>query len=114
MDEKLKRIMGRINVSEDFFAEFKNAKVISNKVDDLNNTVDVVIQNDDDISSDFYDELTSKFSSFFDASVSLKILNETSNSTHFKEHFDNVHYIKPPSSRKDSVEMFIVATGFKG
>lgn len=31
-----------------------------------------------------------------------------------KEHFADVHYIKPPSSRKDSVEMFIVATGFKG
>ena len=31
-----------------------------------------------------------------------------------KEHFDNVHHIKPPSSRKDSVEMFIVATGFRG
>ena len=31
-----------------------------------------------------------------------------------KEHFTDVHYIKPPSSRKDSVEMFIVATGFKG
>ena len=28
--------------------------------------------------------------------------------------FTNVHHIKPPSSRKDSVEMFIVATGFKG
>ena len=31
-----------------------------------------------------------------------------------KGHFKDVHYIKPPSSRKDSVEMFIVATGFKG
>lgn len=31
-----------------------------------------------------------------------------------KEHFDDVHYIKPPSSRKDSVEMFIVAIGFRG
>ncbi len=31
-----------------------------------------------------------------------------------KEHFDMVHHIKPPSSRKDSVEMFIVATGFNG
>ena len=31
-----------------------------------------------------------------------------------KEHFEDVHHIKPPSSRKDSVEMFIVATGFKG
>lgn len=31
-----------------------------------------------------------------------------------REHFADVHYIKPPSSRKDSVEMFIVATGFRG
>ena len=31
-----------------------------------------------------------------------------------KEHFEDVHHIKPPSSRKDSVEMFIVAMGFKG
>ena len=31
-----------------------------------------------------------------------------------KEHFDDVHHIKPPASRKDSVEMFIVATGFRG
>ena len=31
-----------------------------------------------------------------------------------KEHFKDVHYIKPPSSRKDSVEMFIVAIGFRG
>ena len=31
-----------------------------------------------------------------------------------KERFQNVHHIKPPASRKDSVEMFIVATGFLG
>ena len=31
-----------------------------------------------------------------------------------KERFDSVHHIKPPASRKDSVEMFIVALGFKG
>ena len=31
-----------------------------------------------------------------------------------KEHFEAVHHIKPPSSRKDSVEMFIVALGFRG
>lgn len=31
-----------------------------------------------------------------------------------KENFETVHHIKPPSSRKDSVEMFIVATGFRG
>jgi len=31
-----------------------------------------------------------------------------------KEKFEAVHHIKPPSSRKDSVEMFIVAMGYKG
>ena len=31
-----------------------------------------------------------------------------------KGHFDSVHHIKPPASRKDSVEMFIVAMGFHG
>lgn len=31
-----------------------------------------------------------------------------------KERFKTVHHIKPPASRKDSVEMFIIAIGFKG
>ncbi len=31
-----------------------------------------------------------------------------------KDNFESVHHIKPPSSRKDSVEMFIVALGFRG
>ena len=31
-----------------------------------------------------------------------------------KQHFTSVHHMKPPASRKDSVEMFIVALGFKG
>ena len=31
-----------------------------------------------------------------------------------KERFDAVYHMKPPSSRKDSVEMFIVAIGFRG
>lgn len=31
-----------------------------------------------------------------------------------KEKFESVHHIKPPASRKDSVEMFIVALGYRG
>lgn len=31
-----------------------------------------------------------------------------------KQRFETVHHIKPPASRADSVEMFIVATGFRG
>ncbi len=30
-----------------------------------------------------------------------------------KESFETVHHIKPPASRKDSVEMFIVAQGYR-
>ena len=31
-----------------------------------------------------------------------------------KRHFARVQHIKPPASRKDSAEMFVVATGFRG
>ncbi len=31
-----------------------------------------------------------------------------------RQKFDVVHHMKPPSSRKDSVEMFIVAIGYRG
>ena len=31
-----------------------------------------------------------------------------------KQNFDKVQHVKPPSSRKDSSEKFVVATGFHG
>jgi 23S rRNA (uridine2552-2'-O)-methyltransferase len=34
--------------------------------------------------------------------------------TLLKKHFKKVSHIKPPSSRSDSAEMFVVATGFRG
>ena len=31
-----------------------------------------------------------------------------------KQHFDSVHHVKPPASRAESVELYLVAKGFKG
>ncbi len=90
MDNKLQKIMNKIGISNEYLSEFKNAKLESNKVDDLENTVDIKIKNDDDISIEFYNELISKFESFFDAKINLDIVNDTDVSSHFKEHFDNV------------------------
>jgi 23S rRNA (uridine2552-2'-O)-methyltransferase len=30
-----------------------------------------------------------------------------------KQHFANVRHAKPPASRKDSSELYVVATGFR-
>jgi 23S rRNA (uridine2552-2'-O)-methyltransferase len=34
--------------------------------------------------------------------------------TRMKQRFRDVHHVKPPASRAESVELYIVATGFKG
>ncbi|MFO7853857.1 MAG: SAM-dependent methyltransferase, partial [Paracoccaceae bacterium] len=31
-----------------------------------------------------------------------------------KRDFEQVRHVKPPASRKDSAEMFVLATGFRG
>jgi 23S rRNA (uridine2552-2'-O)-methyltransferase len=33
--------------------------------------------------------------------------------TKLKKHFSSVRHAKPPASRKDSKEMYIIATGFR-
>ena len=89
MNDKLQKIMNKIGVEDSFLSEFKNASLDSNSVDDLDNVVYVTINNDDDISHEFYDELVNKFETYFDgAEVFLSINNGTRNSTHFKDNFD--------------------------
>ena len=90
MDDKLLKIMNKIDVSKEYLDEFKNAKILNNFVDDLNNTIEVEIENSDDISINFYDEIVNKLEEYFDANTSLTIVNETRNSTHFKDNFDYV------------------------
>ena len=85
MDEKLHKILMKINLDEKYFNLFYNAKILKNSVNELNNTLSVEIYNENDISIELYDELESKFSDYFDgANVKLKIINETDNSDNFE------------------------------
>lgn len=91
MNERLKRILDRINVDKKYLVEFKDATLESVNIDELDNKVNIVIKNYGDISYDFYNELKEKFSLYFsDATIFLRIDNDSTTSNHFKEYFDMV------------------------
>ena len=88
MDEKLHKILKKINLDEKYFNLFYNAKIIKNTVDELHNTITVELYNENDISIELYDELVDKLSKFFDgATVKLKIVNDTEISDNFEHNF---------------------------
>ncbi len=88
MDEKLRKILNKINLDEKYFNLFYNAKILKNSVDELHNTLSVEIYNENDISTELYDELVEKFSNYFDgATVNLSIINETDISDNFENNF---------------------------
>ena len=91
MDEKLHKILNKINLDESYFNLFFNAKINKTKIDDLKNTVYVEISNDGDIPYDLYNELVTLFSKYFDgATVNLKIDNQTDTSKYFKKNYEKV------------------------
>ena len=91
MDEKLHKILNKINLDESYFNLFFNAKINKTKIDDLKNTVYVEISNDGDIPYDLYNELVTLFSKYFDgATVNLKIDNQTETSKYFKKNYEKV------------------------
>ena len=91
MDEKLHKILNKINLDESYFNLFFNAKINKTKIDDLKNTVYVEISNDGDIPYDLYNELVTLFSKYFDgATVNLKIDNRTDTSKYFKKNYEKV------------------------
>ena len=113
MNDKLKKIMDKIGISDEYLKEFKNASLNKNRVDDLDNIVYITINNDDDISFTFYDELVTKFTSYFDgADIFLNINNETRNSTHFKENFDET--IKNCKDAIPLIDLILSKTEFLG
>ena len=91
MDNKLLKIMTKINLDESYFTLFSNAKILKNKIDDLENIVFIELSNDGDIPYELYDELVNKFSSFFDgATIDLKIINNIEKSDNFSKNFYKV------------------------
>ena len=91
MNERLKRILDRINVDKKYLVEFKDATLESVNIDELDNKVNIVIKNYGDISYDFYNELKEKFSLYFsDATIFLRIDNDSTTSNHFRQYFDMV------------------------
>ncbi len=91
MDEKLRKILNKINLDEAYFELFFNAKLHKTSIDDLENKVTIEIENDGDIGSDMYEELKKKFSSYFDgATIVLRIINNTDISTNFDENYESV------------------------
>ena len=95
MDEKLHKILNRINLDEKYFNLFYNAKILKNEVDELNNTITVEIYNENDISVEMYNELVNKFSNYFDdAIIYLKIVNNTSTSDFFEKNYNSIIDIK--------------------
>ena len=89
MDEKLRKILNKINLDEKYFNLFYNAKIVKNSVNELENTVVVEISNENDIPYELYVELVNKFKEFFDgATIKLKITNDTDNSDNFEKNIN--------------------------
>ncbi len=88
MDDKMRKIMTKINLDESYFTLFYNAKISKNRIDDFKNAVSIEISNDGDIPYEMYDELVDKFSIFFDyATINLSILNNIDKSDNFQKNF---------------------------
>ena len=91
MDDKLHKILNKINLDESYFNLFLNAKINKTHIDDLKNIVSIEIANDSDIPYDLYDLLVELFSKYFDgATINLKIVNNTNRSDNFEKNYRKV------------------------
>ena len=96
MDEKLHKILNKINLDEKYFNFFFNAKLNKTHIDELENIILVEICNDNDIPYILYNELVNRFYDYFKDSssekikIKLRIINKTSNSDNFKENFEYI------------------------
>ena len=113
MDEKLRKILNKIGLEEEYFAEFLNAKLGDVNVDDLENVISISIVNNSDISYQLYNELTSKFSDYFDnARIILKIINESGTSKHCKEYFELI--AQEAQEKFPNLALILSKTNFNG
>lgn len=88
MDEKLHKILKKINLDESYFNLFYNAKILKTEIIDLENRVVIIIENDNDIPYSVHNEICKKFSNYFDgATIVLEIRNNSDSSNNFSENF---------------------------
>lgn len=114
-DEALKWLEEKLNIQEQNAAEYGNTDVVVSdmapnttghqKTDHLRQMVLL------EYAWDFAKRALKPGGTFVAKSFTGGTTNELLKE--IKQHFENVHHIKPPASRKDSVEMFIVALGYK-
>ncbi|HOY47688.1 MAG TPA: RlmE family RNA methyltransferase [Alphaproteobacteria bacterium] len=114
-DEALKWLEEKLNIQEQNAAEYGNTDVVVSdmapnttghqKTDHLRQMVLL------EYAWDFAKRALKPGGTFVAKSFTGGTTNELLKE--IKQHFESVHHIKPPASRKDSVEMFIVALGYK-
>ena len=78
MDEKLRKVLNKINLDESYFNLFLNAKINEYKYNKDKSTATIVISNETDIPYDLYDILVDLFSKYLDDStINLCIINSS-------------------------------------
>lgn len=89
MSEEIKSILRELNIDARFYEEFLNPEILNYEVNDKEEYAYIEMKNDMDISFLCYEELLTKFSSYFDeAKIELIIINENEDSLNFKTNFD--------------------------
>lgn len=91
MSEEIKNILKELDIDNKYFVEFLNPEVSSYKVNDKEGYVYIEMKNDLDMSFLCYEELTEKFSLYFDnAKIELVIINNTDESPNFRDNFNKL------------------------
>ncbi len=105
MNQKLKQILDTIGFGENYIKELQNAFLESAKIDKKNKSLDVLIHNDTNLTTDAYKELEKAFKLFFDTdNVNLYIVVDSIDKDKIKQEY--IEFIKDLESKKASLGIF--------